>query len=905
MIGPYKLLQKIGEGGSAPVYMAEQQRPIRRMVAVKIIKPGMDSGEVIARFESERQALAMMDHPNIAKVLDAGATESGRPYFVMELVKGIPITEFCDRNKMLAEQRLKLFTDVCSAIQHAHHKGVIHRDIKPSNVLVTLHDGVPVAKVIDFGIAKATLQKLTERTLFTAFGQMIGTPAYMSPEQAEMSGLDIDTRSDIYSLGVLLYELLTGTTPLESRRLREVGYAEIQRLIREEEPPRPSNRISSLGEAATVLASNRGMDARHLTQLLSGDMDWIVMKCLEKDRARRYASPDALAEDIGRYFKSESITARPPSAGYRFRRFARRNRGILVTAATMATALIVGTVVAVWQAVLARRSAAAERIAKETAQTREAEMEAVLDFVERRIFSAARPKAQEGGMGYDVKLADALLAAMPSLESGFRDQPLVEARLRTTLGESFIFLGDLRMATGQFDRARSLRLQHLGPDHPDTLNSMEKLASSYADAGRQAEELKLREEVFALKKARLGPVHHDTLMSLSFLASTYGVAGRRAEALRLREEALALTKARLGPDHPDTLMIMDDLAMSYDLAGREAEALKLREAALASVLKDRLDSGEDVIVSSEELTAWGLGLGEEFTAWRLGHLASRYADLGQHGEALRLHERALAMMKAERGPDDENTLEIMDDLASSYAPPRGDEAEAARLREEALALTKAKLGPHHPDTLDSMEKLASSYADAGRGPRQPKLREEALASINVKLGPVDFDTLRKNASPALPLRRRWAPCRGVEAPRGKSSLIQGEARAPPPRHAKEYELAGFQLRRRGAAGRSAEAPRGGTGVDEGEARARPPRHAGNHGRSRFQLRPRGAAARGAEAPRGGTGVDESEARAPSPRYPRQAEQTRLAPCEHRRREAPRRLTSAGTRGGSREVGEAT
>src|SRR5580704_3713630 len=284
VIGPYKLLQQIGQGGFGVVYMAEQEKPVRRVVALKIIKPGMDTGQVIARFESERQALALMDHPNIAKVLDAGATASGHPYFVMELVKGVPITEFCDKNHLAPEARLSLFGDVCHAIQHAHHKGIIHRDIKPSNVMVTLHDGASVVKVIDFGVAKATVQKLTEKTLFTAYGQILGTPVYMSPEQAEMSGLDIDTRSDVYSLGVLLYELLTGTTPLEAGRLREAAYTEMQRLIREEEAPRPSARLSSLGDAATVLAGNRGVDVKRLVQLLSGDLDWIVMKALEKDR---------------------------------------------------------------------------------------------------------------------------------------------------------------------------------------------------------------------------------------------------------------------------------------------------------------------------------------------------------------------------------------------------------------------------------------------------------------------------------------------------------------------------------------------------------------------------------------------------------------------------------------------
>jgi serine/threonine protein kinase len=326
VIGPYKLLQQIGEGGCGVVFMAEQEKPIRRLVALKILKPGMDTALVIARFESERQALALMDHPNIAKVLDAGATASGRPYFVMELVKGVPITELCDRNHLTTEDRLKLFLDVCHAIQHAHHKGVIHRDIKPSNVLVTLHDGVPVVKVIDFGVAKATGQKLTEKTLFTAYGQMIGTPAYMSPEQAEMSGLDIDTRSDVYSLGVLLYELLTGTTPLELKRLREAGYAEMQRLISEEEAPRPSTRLSSLGSSATILAGNRGMDVKRLVRLLAGELDWVVMKALDKDRNRRYDTPGHFAEDVQRYLRREEILARRPSTLYKLKKFLQRNR---------------------------------------------------------------------------------------------------------------------------------------------------------------------------------------------------------------------------------------------------------------------------------------------------------------------------------------------------------------------------------------------------------------------------------------------------------------------------------------------------------------------------------------------------------------------------------------------------
>src|SRR5687767_4766022 len=308
-IGPYKLLQVIGEGGFGTVYMAEQETPVRRRVALKVIKLGMDTRQVVVRFEAERQALAIMDHPNIARVFDAGATDAGRPYFVMELVRGDPITKYCDANRLTPRQRLELFVPVCQAVQHAHQKGVIHRDIKPSNVLVTLHDGKPVPKVIDFGIAKATQSKLTEKTLFTEFRQMIGTPEYMSPEQAEMSGLDIDTRSDIYSLGVLLYELLTGTTPFEGQDLRSKAYAEMQRIIREYEPPRPSTRLATLGDRLTTAAGNPAPDSRRLNALVKGELDWFVMRSLEKARTRRYETANGLALDVRRHLDHETVTA--------------------------------------------------------------------------------------------------------------------------------------------------------------------------------------------------------------------------------------------------------------------------------------------------------------------------------------------------------------------------------------------------------------------------------------------------------------------------------------------------------------------------------------------------------------------------------------------------------------------
>jgi len=462
-VGRYKLLQQIGEGGCGVVYMAEQEEPVRRRVALKVIKLGMDTKQVIARFEAERQALALMDHANIAKVLDAGASEAGRPYFVMELVRGRKITEYCDENNLTTRQRLDLFMQVCAAIQHAHQKGIIHRDIKPSNILVTSDDGVALPKVIDFGIAKATQGRLTDKTVFTAFEQFIGTPAYMSPEQADLNWLDVDTRSDIYSLGVLLYELLTGKTPFDSKELLASGLDAMRQTIREQEPPRPSTRLSTMiASELTTVASHRHTEPPELLDEVSGDLDWIVMKCLEKNRGRRYETANGLAMDIQRHVKNEPVVARPPSKLYRFQKMARRNNLVLAAGAVVLGALVTGLAVSNWfflrERAALRRATAAEKQAR-----------AINQFLTKDLLFQATPAQND--QEKKVTMEEVLEKAAHMLDQSreIAQQPELEATLRLDIGTTYSKMSRLALAEPHLRKAYDLRRSVLGPQHLETL----------------------------------------------------------------------------------------------------------------------------------------------------------------------------------------------------------------------------------------------------------------------------------------------------------------------------------------------------------------------------------------------------------------------------------------------------
>jgi len=718
-IGPYQLLRKIGSGGFGVVYMAEQRSPIRRKVALKIIKLGMDTEQVIARFEAERQALALMDHPGIARVLDAGATDSGRPYFVMELVKGVSITEYCDKNKLTTRERLALFVEVCHAVQHAHQKGVIHRDLKPTNVMVTLHGGTPIPKVIDFGIAKATNQRLTERTLFTEYRQFVGTPAYMSPEQAEMSDLDVDTRSDIYSLGVLLYELLTGTPPFDSYRLQRLGQVKIQQIICEEEPPKPSTRVSTMGEAAVTVARKRGAEADALVKSLRGDLDWIVMKALEKNRTRRYRTASELGKDVVRHLEDEAVLAGPPSATYRMGKLIRRHRKSVAAAGAAALALLLGTfgtglaLVAANRAkndldraltaMTAQRNRAidAERRAKENAEMARAAAAdadamagearenadiavAINDFLNHDLLAAVAPSTEEG-KGKDVLVRDALDAAAKRIDAAaapegrLAGKPAVEAEIRRTIGRTYWQLGRFPDAARQLERSARVAARHHGKEARVTVATLHELGSCLLEAGRYPEAEPLLLRVALINRRRVGDSHPDTANALFRLGSLYSQTGR------LREAEATLTRA---------------------LEGLGSET---GEGRLRCMIKRTL-----------------------------GFVSMRQGDWGR---AERLLRQVVRHYTDTNGPDDVWTLMSRCDLAGVLlVRNRVDEAE--KLLEGLREAFRRVFGVDHPNTLGAMYTTATVLWKKGRREESRRLYEETLSLRQKKLGPGHIDTLK-------------------------------------------------------------------------------------------------------------------------------------------------------------------
>ena len=785
MIGPYKLMEKIGEGGFGLVFVAEQTEPVKRKVALKVIKPGMDSKQVIARFEAERQALAMMDHPNIARVLDAGTTETGRPYFVMELVRGIPITDYCDQNHLTPAERLELFVSVCHAIQHAHQKGIIHRDIKPSNVLVTSHDGKPVAKVIDFGVAKAIHQHLTERSIYTQFAQMIGTPLYMSPEQAEMSGLDIDTRSDIYSLGVLLYELLTGSTPLERKRLAQAAYDEIRRAIREEDPQRPSDRLST-SETLPSLAASRKTEPARLSRMLKGELDCIVLKALEKDRTRRYETASGFARDIQRYLSDEVVEARPASTGYRLRKFIARNKGQVIAALIVFLALLAGIGGTTGGLIEAKRQeliAREEAEAKEHARRAEAEQRSIAEEhrtkaeqakvqVETALQESNEARRQSDAVtsylvkllrsadprmnGRDVRLADLLDRAPVELDANFPDSPKIKAQLLTAIGHTYEGLSLFANGAAMHEKALPLRLSVLGRDHPDTLNTMMHLADCYRASGRIEKAVALAKETFDLQTAKQGPNHAETLMTAAVLGNAYRTAGRMDEAIQLFEDSLKCCKHHFGTGENVTMKTMNDLAVAYRVAERFPEAVSLLKEALdAHSAKWGPDHLETLTVANNLAHAYRfagqpnetvrllepclkrcqnrLGADHPTTLSTMNNLAMGYQAIGRLPEAVSLFNKTLPLMEAKLGPDDLETLTLTVNLSETFFAARQPELALPKLN-AALPRCKTSLGPDHRITITCEHDLAEAYESLGQPDKAEPLRLEIVASTRKNPG---------------------------------------------------------------------------------------------------------------------------------------------------------------------------
>ncbi len=598
-IGRYKLLEQIGEGGCGVVFMAEQEEPVRRRVALKVIKPGMDTKSVIARFEAERQALALMDHPNIAKVFDAGATESGRPFFVMELIRGIKITDYCDQNSLTTEERLGLFVQVCQAVQHAHQKGIIHRDLKPSNILVTATvEGAALPVVIDFGIAKATTnQRLTDKTLFTAFEMLIGTPAYMSPEQAVLSSADVDTRTDIYSLGVLLYELVTGSTPFDGGALLKAGLDEIRRVIREVEPVRPSTRLSKMvATDLTNVAQHRRSDPPHLIRSVRGDLDWIVMKSLEKDRTRRYETANGLALDVKRFLANETVSARPCSKLYKFKKAMQRNKLLSVGLGIIAALIVISLAVVT-------ASLGNERRARLKAQTEEARSRQVTQFL-KNMLEGVGPSVARGRN--TEMLREILDKTAQQIGEQVGNQPAVEAEMRSLIGRLYLEIGNYEGAETMNRSAWELYRKLTGPGSAEAASALHDLGAALWKQRKLAEAEAAYQEALVIRRRLFGNEHADVATTLNNLGAVYRRQNKLAESEALTREGLAIRRRLFGNEHPDVADSLRNLAIILGDRGQRAES----EAAAREMLAMRrrlLGNDHPLVAASLADLSWVLG----------------------------------------------------------------------------------------------------------------------------------------------------------------------------------------------------------------------------------------------------------------------------------------------------------
>ena len=709
--GPYHLLERIGEGGMGEVWLAEQSEPVRRKVALKVIKRGMDSKRVVARFESERQALALMQHPCIARVFDGGETPGGRPYFVMEYVRGKPITEHCDQQRLGTRARIELFMQVCDGVQHAHHKAIIHRDLKPTNILVALDGERAEPKIIDFGIAKATAGSSEEDAGLTELGQMIGTPEYMSPEQAEISEQNVDTRTDVYALGIVLYELLVGALPFEAGELRRAGFDGLRRQIREVEPPRPSTRLSRLGETSTALAHNRQTDPRALASVLRGDLDWIVMKALEKDRDRRYSSPSELAADLGRYLRNEPIVARPPSAAYKTSKFVRRHRLAVAFAGSMLVLLISFAITMTLQA---------GRIARERdrANSEATAASEVSDFLVG-LFEVSDPYAAQGN---SITARQILDRGAERIRQELNDQPRVQARLMDTMGEVYMRLGLYDESRPLLEEARQALARSVGADHPDAARNLENLGVLLAQTGEFDAARPLYERSLALREAAFGPEHVEVASVVGNLGSLALRTGKLEEARGHYERALRIREAVLGPDHPEVARSLTNLAILARREGNDAAARPAFERAVQVFEK-------------------AYGPDHSDTAQAIHNLAVLLGTMGESTTARGLYERSLAIRERVLGPDHPDVATSLNNLGNILGASH-DYAGARRLHERALAIRRSRLGPAHRETAQSLNNIAITLKSEGRLAEARPLVEQAIATWEAALGP-------KHASVAL------------------------------------------------------------------------------------------------------------------------------------------------------------